>query len=283
MIDDSNEFFFCLSFNIVVICLIVSYDYYNTIVDNDYDNVVCKIVKILDLILIIHNVFVIVQCGLIFVIMALCYGIFLKSHSNRLNYQLQHIASHCRKRNCQTISDEKYTLKPLLKQTIMFLEWIYHQHSYACYDLLYCYQEIWSNALFGYLLISIPFNVIAVITLSTEQLTLVEMIIQYMIIMIHALMTILSLFQFSNETKLINQPKFYLVPIIQSIVFIDRTTILLRSNYNHSITLRLKLKYDDLFNRLTNGRKYGPNVSTMGAITNMFIFNVMFIEFYFMR
>ncbi|XP_027196284.2 uncharacterized protein LOC113790781 [Dermatophagoides pteronyssinus] len=165
---------------------------------------------------------------------------------------------------------------PLMRRTIMFLNYIYKQHSYICYDVLYCYQEIWGNALFGYLMISIPFNVIAVTTLFTEQLTWMEMIIQYIIIIIHAAITVLSLFQFSRETKLLNEAKFHLVPIIQSLVIYNRAVVfgLYDINQNQSTILSLKIKYCDLFNRLTNGRKYGPNVSTVGVITNMFIFNM---------
>nr|XP_027200906.1 uncharacterized protein LOC113794941 [Dermatophagoides pteronyssinus] len=172
---------------------------------------------------------------------------------------------------------------PLRGRTIMNLDWIYHQHSHVCYELLYCYQEIWSNALYGYIIISIPFNVIAVTTLLTEQLKSMEMIIQYFIIITHAAITVLSLFQFSQETKLLNEAKFYLVPIIQSLVFYNRTVHnrigslfgFYNNNLNLSKTLGLKMKYADLFNRLTNGRKYGPNVSTIGVITNMFIFNMV--------
>ncbi|OTF74345.1 hypothetical protein BLA29_005222 [Euroglyphus maynei] len=78
--------------------------------------------------------------------------------------------------------------------------------------------------------------------------------------------------QLSRQTALLHRAKLNLVPIIQSIQIIGRPP-----NNSECIltkTLRLKLKYDDLFNRLTNGRKYGPYVSTLGVVTNMFIFNL---------
>nr|XP_027196284.1 uncharacterized protein LOC113790781 [Dermatophagoides pteronyssinus] len=272
-----NPIITILHIGLFFISSIVMYDLYNTVFDHfPNDSIVVKIILMLDIIIIIYNVIAIVQCGLLFVLFSLCYGILLKCLLDRLNRQLKRIASVCRKRNRYLVYYEKFTMIPLMRRTIMFLNYIYRQHSYICYDVLYCYQEIWGNALFGYLMISIPFNVIAVTTLFTEQLTWMEMIIQYIIIIIHAAITVLSLFQFSRETKLLNEAKFHLVPIIQSLVIYNRAVVfgLYDINQNQSTILSLKIKYCDLFNRLTNGRKYGPNVSTVGVITNMFIFNM---------
>ncbi|OTF79507.1 hypothetical protein BLA29_010897, partial [Euroglyphus maynei] len=185
----------------------------------------------------------------------------------RLNDQFHQIALSCRKRIGQLIFSEK-PLKPLLNRTIHIFDWLYQQHGYACIERIFTYQELWSNALFGYLILSIPFNVAAVSGLMVKKLTWEDKIIQYLIIVIHTGMTIVSLLQLSQQTVSYHRAKLYLVPIIQSIQIISRPPN--NSDCILTKTLRLKLKYDDLFNRLTNGRNYGPYVSTIGVITHRF-------------
>lgn len=260
------------------IVLVVFYDFYLTVIAQN-KKFIYKVFRTIDFFMITHGLFVIVQCGLFLLSSSLAIGIFIRSRLNRLNDQLHRMAFCCRIRNSQAISTKK-PQKLLLNRTIHFLDWIYRQHVHTCVDRLYSYQELWSNALFTYLIMSIPFNVIAVSGLVVEQLTWFEMIIQYMIIVIHTAMTIVSLLQFSRQTRLLHEAKLYLVPIIQSIVIIHRPPIAI--NCISTKTLRLKLKYEDLYNRLTHRRKYGPYVSTVGVVTNMFIFDVNYnLNFFF--
>ena len=258
------------TFCLVFISLIVCYDIHRSIISKN-KNFIIIVLQTFDLIITANNLFVVVQCGLFFVILSLIGGTFLKTRMNRLNNQLWRIAFSFRVRNGQFTTMKK-SLRPLMDRTIHFLDWIYHQHGYACVDKLYSYQELWGNALFSYLIISVPFNVIAVSGLMVEQLTWGEKMVQYLITVVHAIMTIVSLLQLSRQATLLHKAKFNLIPVIQSTAIICKPPN--NSDCMITKTLRLKLKYDDLFNRLTNGRKYGPYASTIGVVTNIFIFNV---------
>nr|XP_027196217.1 uncharacterized protein LOC113790720 [Dermatophagoides pteronyssinus] len=255
---------------LLFISLIVCYDIHRSIISKN-KNFIIIVLQTFDLIITANNLFVVVQCGLFFVILSLIGGTFLKTRMNRLNNQLWRIAFSFRVRNGQFTTMKK-SLRPLMDRTIHFLDWIYHQHGYACVDKLYSYQELWGNALFSYLIISIPFNVIAVSGLMVEQLTWGEKMVQYLITVVHAIMTIVSLLQLSRQATLLHKAKFNLIPVIQSTAIICKPPN--NSDCMLTKTLRLKLKYDDLFNRLTNGRKYGPYASTIGVVTNIFIFNL---------
>ncbi|OTF71367.1 hypothetical protein BLA29_000827 [Euroglyphus maynei] len=65
------------------------------------------------------------------------------------------------------------------------------------------------------------------------------------------------------QTQTLQVVSKYLVPIIQSIAS------------NNS--LWIKFKYDDWFNRLSFGQKYGPNLTLVGALTYQTIVNIIII------
>lgn len=124
---------------------------------------------------------------------------------------------------------------------------------------------LWGRVAFVYLMISIPMNGMCVLTLNTPGLLFDQMFTVFLIFISHSLSITILMFGIAMQTQTLQVVSKYLVPIIQSIAS------------NNS--LWIKFKYDDWFNRLSFGQKYGPNLTLVGALTYQTIVNVRFPYF----
>ena len=123
------------------------------------------------------------------------------------------------------------------------------------------YQEFWSKILFLWFVMLIPFNVFCVLQMKYfNQFSIDGKVMMLIGFLASSAVLIFVPTGLAFESKRIYQPKRYLVPIVQR----------LREPY----ALRLKLKYDDWFNRLLWGRKYGPTIFSIGPVTYHTVFNV---------
>ena len=138
---------------------------------------------------------------------------------------------------------------------------IHQMHGQLCRYFLIIHDEYWSDILLVLFLIFIPFNVFCVLQIRYFNQMSIDgkaMILLGLSISTSTLIIIPTALAF--ESKRIYEPKRYLVPIVQR----------LREPY----ALRMKLKYDDWFNRLLWGRKYGPTIFSIGPVTYHTVFNV---------
>ena len=140
---------------------------------------------------------------------------------------------------------------------------MHQMHGQICRYYLIIYNEYWGIFLFGLFLIIIPFNVFCVLqTKYFNQMSIDCKSIILIGLFLSSGVLIFFPMALAHESKQLYEPKRYLVPIVGQ----------LRKPY----ALRLKLKYDDWFNRFLTGRKYGPRISTIGPITYHTVLNVCF-------
>lgn len=142
------------------------------------------------------------------------------------------------------------------------LQHIYKVHTRLCIYQSQVSKEFWSKCLCRYYLMSIPFNVLLVVSLVANRGFFVQIyLLAYLIF--HASLTLFPSFLLAHQSRGLHKIKSTLVPIIHAI--------------NGRTNLSLKLRYDDLFKRLIRGRKYGQNIELIGIITYKTIYEVIII------
>lgn len=249
----------------------------------NFKKIIIHLLLAMDSILFINMAYTAIQSGIFFTILGSINSLLQNRIVGQLNRKLSRIVTICRLIN-EKSNDQIVMSKRLLEK----IDKIYYRHSLACNDNIFSYNVLWGNALLCYLLISIPFNVICVSALLVKDLNWLHIIMTQTAIVLHSIITLGLLFRLAKLTKVLNEAKYYLIPIIQSI-----NCIKIQNDQQQKIdfyALKSKLKIEDKFQRLTWGPKYGPFVSILGSITNALIFNVSeffsfqlnkFFEFFF--
>lgn len=161
---------------------------------------------------------------------------------------------------CKIMVDLNLNNNFKLNETIsLLLKRIHLIHCYICFYEQYSFSELWSIAMFAFIIGGLPFHVICVISL-TQNMILELRILLIIILIIISIMIIVDLMLLAWKTETIHQSKKYLVPIIQWIKFND--------DWN------FKFQCANWFYRMTCGPKSGPFVFLIGHLTYDTVFNV---------
>nr|XP_027201847.1 uncharacterized protein LOC113795823 [Dermatophagoides pteronyssinus] len=202
---------------------------------------IMKITLLIEATLIFHNVFALIQCAL------------LLSYTILAIYQVLH---------CELAIINKNFLKLLKKlqnghrintKELKQLKFILNQHITLSYYILRPDKTTWSQALYYYALISIPINVTIMCELIVEDLLPETKLLIIMIAIVHGITGSFPFLLAANMSSDFHSIKDYL-PAMQL-------------QLKRSTHLRLKLKYDDLYERLITGRKISYTFGTLGNLT----------------
>ena len=140
-----------------------------------------------------------------------------------------------------------------LRKKILQIQFIFRQHNRLAYYLLSTNQDLWSEIFYSLSLVSIPINIIFMLELIFEDLPQQTRWLFIFLTIIHAsplLICYLSLAKVSFDFHRIKDH----IPSMQ-----------LQLKYNQH--LRIKLKYDNLYERLMFGRKICYTFGYLGNLT----------------
>lgn len=151
--------------------------------------------------------------------------------------------------------------KSIIRYYCRILHRVKYLHGHVAQIYVFSYREIWSDVVFKFFISSLPLNVLCVISLNNDQLFLQFMLLILLIFFTHSLVLIILLMSMAAQTESLHRSKKYLPIIIPQISFDGHW--------------RLKLQYDDWFNRLNRGKKYGPFMANIGSITYNKAFKVI--------
>lgn len=210
-------------------------------------NLVGIFFTVLDMFCGIYFSYKMLHCEILLAIMPIVVGIYQIYTSNAIYKRLKIIRLQLR----------KYSILDQL--TLATVHHILHAHTRLCIYHAQTSKEFWSSYLSIYLILSIPFNVLMVNALMRGKGLFMQLCILTFLI-IHVTLTLFPCFAAARQSKGLHRIKSTLVPIIRAI--------------NSRTHLSLKLKYSDLFNRLTRGGKYGQNVAIIGVMTFRLIYEV---------
>ncbi|KAH7645333.1 hypothetical protein HUG17_0871 [Dermatophagoides farinae] len=145
------------------------------------------------------------------------------------------------------ISENSRIGKPIGANELKELQFIYRQHNILCYYEIFTDKDVWSQALYYYALVSIPINVTFMCELILEDLPKKTRFLFLGLTALHVLAAL------AHVTSAFHKIKDY-IPAVQ--VQLNRLT-----------HLRMKLKYDDLYERLTHGKKIAYTFGYLGDLT----------------
>nr|XP_027203121.1 uncharacterized protein LOC113797017 [Dermatophagoides pteronyssinus] len=189
---------------------------------------------------IVHIIFVL-QCAiLIFCSMIAIYIIFHNTLKN-LNENFNTILVNCLRRNTISLY-EKYQIYS-----------IFRQHNRLAYYFLLTDKDVWSQLFFFIALFGIPIKVTIMSELIVEDLPIQAQLLFIFVATIHtstSFITFMSLAKVSDDFHQIKKQ----IPSLQF-------------RLKHNQHLRLKLKYDDLYERLMFGRKICYTIGYLGNLT----------------
>nr|XP_046919586.1 uncharacterized protein LOC124499686 [Dermatophagoides farinae] len=157
------------------------------------------------------------------------------------------------------ISENSRIGKPIGANELKELQFIYRQHNILCYYEIFTDKDVWSQALYYYALVSIPINVTFMCELILEDLPKKTRFLFLGLTALHVVQ--LNLYErgfipfiaLAHVTSAFHKIKDY-IPAVQ--VQLNRLT-----------HLRMKLKYDDLYERLTHGKKIAYTFGYLGDLT----------------
>nr|XP_027195522.1 uncharacterized protein LOC113790103 isoform X2 [Dermatophagoides pteronyssinus] len=260
-------------------CLLIIIDYYTTIVsmysydENDRMIIIIRTLFAFDSIMLIYNILIILQLTLFFAVLSIGCTLLNYSLITRINRLLNKISQFCQQ---QLHNGRKLLIrKSIVSNRQLFC--LYREHCQICLDYQYSYNELWGPPLLCYLILSVPFDSIGLSAYWLNHLTWLDQLNVNLILLFHAITTLLSFIDLAKQTKSMHQTGKYLPTIIQSINNHHQVLPFYHHNTHiksSSSSLLLKLKLNNLYDRLTRGQKYGPRISLLGSITNKFIFDL---------
>nr|XP_046914518.1 uncharacterized protein LOC124495226 [Dermatophagoides farinae] len=122
------------------------------------------------------------------------------------------------------------------------------------------FQEVWGPFFFIFITFSIPIHVMSLVSLRSLSNNSELRLQVYIVFIIHSLILTIGLGILAIQTSLLHSVDKYLPAIIPVI--------------KHT---GLKLRYENWFERLMNGKKYGPSFEPIGTITGQTLLNLLFI------
>ncbi|OTF74132.1 hypothetical protein BLA29_006566 [Euroglyphus maynei] len=134
---------------------------------------------------------------------------------------------------------------------------LHREHIRLCVFFSRAYQELWGPILFVFIMFSIPINVVSLVSLrllgdGPDKIQI------YLPFIIHSYTIIAGLSILTVQTRLLHCIKKYFPNIIPAIKW-----------------SRLKFRYENWYERLMHGKKYGPSFEPFGTITGKTILNTI--------
>nr|XP_046918250.1 uncharacterized protein LOC124498529 [Dermatophagoides farinae] len=208
----------------------------------------------IDSLFIFYTFFIMIQSFTFGVYCNLMFFIFHWFEIERMQRSFIQIRIESQRTNRIILLDRIAVYRPTLRYSLLNqLKKNYREYHQLITLYRTAYTEIWGRVTFVYLVISVPLNGMCVLTLNTPDLFYDQMATVLLMLICHSLSITVMMFGIAMQTETLHIFSKYLVPIIQSI------------GYRNSLSI--KFKYEDWFNRLLFGPKYGPNLTIAGTLT----------------
>lgn len=226
-------------------------------------NAIKSICLMIDLMLIYHNNMLAMQCA-IFSSLILLVNIYHFHLISFINNQLDQLSMFCKKqlllmaiKHSQTIN--AYNQPTTYHSHLSLLKQIRFLHLNLAKFYLVAYP-LYSKLMFFFLICSLPFNAICLLSLSNDRINIQHLIAVVVVITLHASTLLTMLFTLAWQTETLHQSKKFLFPIVQWI--------------NIKVDWRLKLQFSNWFGQVISNPKYGPYIFIIGNIHYNSIMNV---------
>ncbi|XP_075677402.1 uncharacterized protein LOC113797018 [Dermatophagoides pteronyssinus] len=193
-------------------------------------------------IIFIHNTLLLLQCAILLTDSMISTYIIFHNTVKQLNENFIAILKNCLHRNTKISLYEK-----------MKIQFIHRQHNRLAYYLKFTNEDIWSKTFYHFALVSIPINVSIMSELLVENLPIQTQLLFIFVAIIHAISLLVPFMSLAKVSDDFHQIKNQ-IPSLQF-------------RLKHNQHLRLKLKYDDLYERLMFGRKICYTFGYLGNLT----------------
>ena len=212
--------------------------YYYEMVQNSW---LLKLSLIIEAILFVHNSFVSIQCAM------LLSGTLLATF-NAFHNQLANM-----NQNFMKILRNSRQRKPINMTVLKELRFIHIEHNTLAYYVLQSDKYTLSRPLYYFALFSIPINVLFMCELIVEDIPAQTEFVFILIALIHVITGLIPFITLAHVSSAFHKIKDY-IPAMQL-------------QLNRSTHLRMKLKYDDLYERLMHGKKIAFTFGYLGNLT----------------
>ncbi|KAH9417092.1 hypothetical protein DERP_013208 [Dermatophagoides pteronyssinus] len=201
-------------------------------------------------IFIIDIVATLIQCAILLSCSIISSYLIFNGNLNYMNHKLIKLLENIEYNNHQiNVKDTKQ------------LKFYLNEHTKLSYFVIYTDKTTWSQALYYYALISIPINITLMCELIVEDLIPETKLLFIAITVMHAVTGSFPFILFADMSNNFHAIKDYL-PALQL-------------QLKRSTHLRLKLKYDDLYERLLTGKKIAFTFGTLGELTFRGLFEAL--------
>ncbi|KAH7645325.1 hypothetical protein HUG17_0863 [Dermatophagoides farinae] len=204
---------------------------------------------------------------LFIMILILMQGALLLSSTAAIPYQM----------SLDTLTNYNETLNKINRSRIMIdrkqlqkLWFVYRQHIQMTYYIIYADKDVWSHALYYYSLFSIPMNAMIICEILFEYLPSLTRILFIAIAIVHAATGSIPFLMLANVTVNVHAIK-------KSIPSIQLKLSMNQSGKQRQQNLRLKIKLDDLYERLTMGKKLSYTFGSLGDVTFRGLFEALLV------
>lgn len=233
-----------------------------TLTGFNINNIYTLILFILDLLLLIHNYILSIQCAMFSSIIIICtiHHYFVIRFVNGTLKNLSQLFNFLNEKYLNQINLNQIYFYKNRSKFDLILEQVLTQHFNLCHYYLYTYTELWNYAMFAFIFCSLPFNVICVSALTENHFMIDKLILIVFILIVHSVIIVLLLLLMAWQTETLYRSMKFLPPIIQ---WID-----LQYNW------RLKIQYFEWFNLLASRTKFGPFIALIGNVNYHTVFNV---------
>nr|XP_046914138.1 uncharacterized protein LOC124494896 [Dermatophagoides farinae] len=202
---------------------------------------IMKFSIMIEVILFIHNSLAINQCAM------LLYGTIWATYYVFRN-QLAHI-----NQNFMKILRNSRQRKPINMTVLKELRFIHIEHNTLAYYVLQSDKYTLSRPLYYFALVSIPINVLFMCELIVEDIPAQTQFVFIVMSSVHAITGLIPFITLALVSSAFHKIKDY-IPAMQL-------------RLNRSTHIRMKLKYDDLYERLMFGKKIAFTFGYLGDLT----------------
>lgn len=208
------------------------------------NSLIMKLLIIIECPIVIHNLLQLYQyAALLSCTIMATYQLF-HCGLNELNRKFYKIILDNKKRRKQ---------KSINQNELRQLQFIYRQHNRLSYYELLTNKQTWSHSLYYFTIISLPINITFICELIFEDLSIQIQLLFISIIIIHMLTGLLPFLTLANVSNDFHRIRNYILPMQP----------LLKCGQH----LRMKIKYDCLYERLMFGKKIAYTIGHLAEIT----------------
>ncbi|KAH7645311.1 hypothetical protein HUG17_0849 [Dermatophagoides farinae] len=205
------------------------------------NSLVLKICFMIEAILFAHNTLFLMQCALIVCGTILATYYIFRNQLAHMNQNFMKILKNSRNR------------KPINMIVLKELRFIYIEHNTLAYYVLHSDKYTLSQPLYYFALFSIPINVLFMCELIVEDIPAQTQFVFILIALIHVITGLIPFITLAHVSNAFHKIKDY-IPAMQL-------------QLNRSTHIRMKLKYDDLYERLMHGKKIAFTFGYLGNLT----------------